>query len=156
MKIDHTLVIIIHVFAISLGACVDTIYVAGFTSGKKHAASDDRPFLCITLTNGETREKVLPNLKPVNDMTRNKGDLWKISIESFGFSKACVTKKLIRQVMLRAQPRPKGNDGWNIASVMTVIDISGAYSLLTADFQVNRWIDANSDESRQIFYLTKV
>ena len=130
--------------------------MAGFTSGATYAGSDDHPYICITLTTGETRERLLHDLQPADDMTQNKGDLWKIPISSFGFRNPCVTKNCISRVMLRAQPIPNGNDGWKIESIMTVIKLGGSYCLLTADIGVNRWVDADSDASRKIFYLRKV
>ena len=124
----------------------------GFTSGYTYAESDDSPFICVTLNTGETRELRIPYL-PSDEYTLNKGDLWPIPISSFGFSSTnCITYSCITQVLLREG----GNDGWNIASIMSVLRIQGAYKLLTADFNVNRWIDGNGQAYQKQFKLRKV
>ena len=66
---------------ISVAACADALYVMAVTSGIKHAGSNDRPIISVTLNSGERGEEILPNIPGANEMTRNKADLWDIPID---------------------------------------------------------------------------
>ena len=107
------------------------------------------------LTTGESKRVRLPN-RPGDDMYPNKGDLWKLDIESFHFSKFCITKEDIRGVTIEQG----GNDGWNIESIMTVLHsqtwLQQPYEMITANMHVNRWIDGNGPASQRKYELNMV
>ena len=83
-------------------------------------------------------------------MRKNKGDLWKVSFSSFGFS--CVKIGQIANVAIIES----SNDGWNIESIATFVKGSGGgFQVLTQDFDVYRWIDGDGDSSHRRFDLTR-
>ena len=88
------------------------------------------PYLSVCLRNG-THGCVRFSDRRGDDFSPSKGDIWRFGITSFGFSK-CITKEHIETVTIEAGR----NDGWNIESVMTVLD-----GRLQFDVHVNRWID---------------
>ena len=111
---------------ISFADCADALYMMAVTSGRKHAGSNDRPIISVTLNSGEIGEEILPNIPVANEMTHNKADLWNIPIDDhFGFCNSCIKKSSIRDVKLRARGQGKGKDGWNIESIMTFLHING-------------------------------
>lgn len=126
----------------------------GFTSGLKYAGSDDNPFIEIDLYNHEERRVRFPD-NPGDDMVKNKGDLWTISISHFGFQKKCINRGDVRKVAVMQG----GNDGWNIKSIVTMVSTTGGKSLylpLTVDMNINRWIDGNGPDSQRELTLSKV
>ena len=122
-----------------------------FTSGVNHAGSDDSPYISVRLRNGETKHLLLYN-RPGNDMLPNKGDLWKVFINSFGFSDNCIVKSDIAEVTIEEG----GNDGVNIESIMTVLHGGQMFQMLTANMHVNCWVDGDSATSRRKYRLTNV
>ena len=140
-----------HLFSVS-NVCATEIYVIMFTSGVKHAGSNDSPYISVRLHNGETKHLQLYD-RPGDDMLPNKGDLWSININSFGFSNKCIVKKDISEVIIEAG----GNDGVNIESIMTMLHGGQIFGeVLTANWHVNRWIDGDGINSRRKYRLTKV
>ena len=127
--------------------CASYLYVIAFTSNLGHAGSDDSPYIYIVLRSGEAQHLMLYD-RPGNDMLENKGDLWRIPIRQFHFREHCISKNSISQVLIKQG----GNDGWNIESIMTMLD----YDILTVDFHINRWIDGNGDLSHRQFALRLV
>ena len=121
-----------------------------FTSGISEAGTDDGHGIELQV-NGHIRSLPLYN-RAGDDASKNKGDLWEFSMSSFGFPNSCITIEDIEAVSIVE----RSNDGWNIASIMTVVeDMLGGFKLLTRDFDVNRWIDGNHDDlSRRSFKLT--
>ena len=123
-----------------------------FTSGKLAAGSDDSPKLAVELKNGETKTIVLYD-RPGDDMLANKGDLWKLRIDSFEFEQSCIRKKDIAKVTIKE----RGSDGWNIESIITVLRrAQDEYTVVTADIGVNRWIDSDDKPEYLSFDLTIV
>ena len=118
--------------------CISTVYVMGFTSGIVTAESDHRPYLQISLQNNEEGTVIFPDV-PGDDMVQNKGDLWEINLSSFGFSMTCITKR----------------DGWNIQSIATMICSGSKFQILTADMNVNRWIDGDDQPFKRSYSLRK-
>ena len=130
--------------------CATEIYVIMFISGVKHAGSDDSPYISVRV--GYRAKHVKLYDRPGNDMLSNKGDLWKITINSFGFSDRCIVKSDISEVTIEAG----GNDGFHIESIMTVLHGGQKFEVLTANMHVNRWIDGNGSTYQRKFTLTKV
>ena len=128
-----------------------------FTSDYQHAESDDSPFLCIFLTNGEMQEVRFPDL-PSDEFIQNKGDLYTFPIQSFDFSSSCTKRGEISRVVIRNG----GSNGWNVKSVVTMIENNapsgriGEYFLLTADFDIYRWIDGYGEPDHAQIDLTLV
>ena len=121
-----------------------------FTSGLKNAQSDDLPFLKLTVGNREGTV-AFPGHK--GDMTKNKGDLWKFDIRDFELGTCFRKRAQIDKVTIVNG----GNDGWNIASVVSTIVRPGKKNyLLSADMDVDRWIDGNGDASRREYDLTLI
>ena len=131
-------------FFIDHHGCATYLYVMGFTSNVGHAGSDDDHYVLINLKNGEERHLKLYDRKG-NDMLENKGDLWKIPIRQFKFRERCITKSSISRITIEEG----GDDGWNIESIITMLDDH----LLSVDFHVNRWVDGNSDRRYRKFVL---
>ena len=138
--------------ALYIDTCAERISILAYTSNSLHAESDDSPYISITLNNGESQRRQFPD-NPGDDMARNGGDLWIIPIDDFHFhSKYCIEKQDIGHVAIT----PGGNDGWKIKSIITKIQISGHYHLLTANLKVERWVDGNGPREERYFPLTIV
>lgn len=121
-----------------------------FTSGVAHAGSDNGHSVQVRLSGGQTRHVRLYD-RPGDDMLAHKGDLWKISFSSFGFSDSCIQIGEIQQVAITE----RSNDGWNIESIVTLVkDSSGGVQTLTQDLDVYRWIDGNDHYSHRRLDLT--
>ena len=124
------------------------LFVMAFTSGYSSAGTNDSPYISIHLRNGDEAERRLYD-RPGDDMARNKGDLWSFPISNFNFRRThCVSKRDISHVIIREG----GNDGWNIESIVTVLEYPRyRYDVVSADFNVNRWIDGDdqNDEHRR-------
>ena len=85
------------------------------------------------------------------EFQRGKGDIWIFNMADFGFSQECIELWDIE----RASVVEGGNDGWQIASIVTTtLDDDGEYSVLSSDIGVDRWIDGNGPEERRRFDLT--
>ena len=131
--------------------CADSIFLIAFTTHAQYASTVDFPFIRLTLSNGQQRELRLFNA-PGDEFQPDDGDMYQWSISEFGFSgSTCVTYDSISQVTIREG----GNDGWQIDSIMTVLDTDGVYRALTLDFRVNRWIDGDDLSFYRSFDLTK-
>ena len=84
------------------------------------------------------------------DMARNKAGIWNFDISDFKFD-TCISKlSQISEVTIVNG----GNDGWNIASVVTMVGAGKTLNVLSSDIYVNRWIDGNEGVSRLQFPLT--
>ena len=118
-----------------------------FTSGLGGAESDTSHSIQIQL-NGIVRTVTLYD-SPGDDFVANKGDIWTIGLSSFGFSDSCIRIPEIQRVSIIAS----GNDGWNIATIVTLVSDSSYYQVLTEDFGVNHWIDGDSYSSQRRFDL---
>ena len=90
---------------------------------------------------------------PGDEFIHGEGDYWSIRVSDYGFrGSTCVTYDSISEVAIKEG----GNDGWNIGSIMTMLDTDGVYRPLTANFGVNRWIDGNGEAYQREYVLTKV
>ena len=128
------------------------LYVNAFTSDLGYAGSDSSFYLTLRLKKGETKRVLLYD-RPGDDMLSNKGDSWTLKIDSFGFEQLCIRKKDIAKVRIEAG----GNDGWNIDSIITVLRREqDEYTVVTADIDVNRWIDGDDKPEYLRFDLTIV
>ena len=110
----------------------------GFTSGVVNAGSDNSPYLFLDLINHEDGYVKFPN-NPGDDYVANKGDLFCISIKDFKFKQSCIKKSDINKVVIHNG----GNDGWHIASVVTMLTSGSYYSLLTVNIGLNDWVDGD-------------
>ena len=122
-----------------------------FTTGNQYAGSDNSPSIKLDLTNHDDDDVTLPDNKG-DDMLENKGDLWKIPISHFSFNRQCLTKDDVIKVTLING----GNDGWQIASVITMLCYGDNCDLLTANLGVNRWLDGDQNYQDREFTLHPV
>ena len=130
------------------GACLDSLCIAGFTSGLAGADSDQQHCVEIKLTNGDTKTSLLPDL-PGDDYLKHKGDLWELSfLNDFNFT-CCVKKCDIQSIAIIES----NNDGWNIETIFTFIKSGDDSELATKDFDVNRWIDGDGPVNHHRFEL---
>ena len=127
--------------------CLKSITVMAFTSGVKYAGSNLHHNIEIE-ANGHVGESTLYDL-PAEDMKENKGDMWNIDFDSFGIP-GCVIPGAIDRVSLIAT----NADGWNIDSILTIGSMSTGFRVvLTADYDVNRWVDGDSAPENKRFDL---
>ena len=136
-------------FSPTATGCISTVYVMAFTSGGKTSGSHDLPYLVLILNDKEVGEAIFPD-NPGNDMLKNKGDCWNISMSSFNFKKSCITKADIISVLIKEG----GDNGWKIASVITVVFDGQRYEILTTNMNANRWIDGDDSYYKKKFALT--
>ena len=111
-----------------------------------HASSTDFPYIELDLTSFEDGEVRFPN-NPGADMLQNKADLWTIPISDFRFQASCIWKDNVTDISIRNG----GNDGWYINSLLTVLSDGDAYVVLSADMNVNRWVDGDSTTAGRLF-----
>ena len=92
----------------------------------------------------------LPDL-PKDTYQQQKGDLWKLSMkDSFGFT-TCITIHDIQNISILGG----SIDGWNIESIVTFAVVNETvWQQLSADYNVNEWVDLNSGEQRKEFTLS--
>jgi hypothetical protein len=131
--------------------CISEIYVIGFTTGRKHAGSNDDHHIELHTTDGKSYTAELYN-RAGDDYLQNKGDLWTFTPQSFGI-KSCLRKGQIDGVLFVAG----GDDGWMIETAMTVYrDQNKNYNLLTVNVNFNKWLDGNSGSASRRLKLTLV
>ena len=140
-----------YLFCIGINPCYTMLYVMGFTSGTIGSESNNLPYLIMNLRGtGGKGEIRLPN-NPGVEMTKYKGDLWRVSISSlFKGRRRCVRKTEVLSVIIRNG----GNDGWRINSIVTMLQYGPYCTLLTGNVDFNRAIDGNlnlTPSTRQIF-----
>lgn len=77
--------------------------------------------------------------------------MWKLSLETdIGFTE-CITLKDIQSMSIQED----SDDGWRIDSIVTFLVVDPYYwAMSSADFDVNRWIDEDSNSSAREFILT--
>ena len=120
-----------------------------FTSGLLNSGTVDAAHAIELQASGQVRSLQLYD-RPGDDTLPNKGDLWTFSIASFGIPDSCITISDIRGVSIIES----SDDGWNIESIVTIVESSGRYQLLTRDFGANHWVDGDGPNSRRRFDLT--
>ena len=131
--------------------CYQSLYILAFTSGKPTAGSDDRAYVEMQIKN-EIPKRVRLYNRPGDDCMRFKGDMWRISLSSFEFYDNCITRSDIENLALL----PGGNDSWNIESVITFLKRGSNYLLLSRDFNVLHWLNADSQPAYLRFDLNLV
>ena len=110
-----------------------------FTSGTKNAGSDHHPYLFVDLYNHEEGSARFPN-RPGNDMMKNKGDFWRFNLKKdFKLRKRCISKADINKIVVHNG----GNDGWKIESIVTILRSGWYYTVVTADIDLNQFVDGN-------------
>ena len=133
----------------SLAKCGTEIYVMAFTSDLAKAGSKNYANMSVKLTTDEIKQVCLCGRKPVS----KRGDVWQFEISSFRFRTAkCIRKCDIKEIAIRNG----GSDGWNIASIVTIIRYENSYEVLTANMNVNRWVDSNQGDEFLQYVLTNV
>ena len=92
----------------------------------------------------------LPDL-PKDAYQEQKGDLWKLSMEDFFGFTTCITIRDIQNISIVAG----SIDGWNIESIVTfAVANKTVWQQLSADYNMNEWVDLNSGEQRKEFVLS--
>ena len=130
--------------------CYQSLYILAFTSDLSQAQSDSSFYVEMRLKTGEARLAELYD-REGDDFAWNKGDLWKISLSSFGFT-SCITRSDIAHLGLVEG----GDDGWNIESIVTFLKHESSFLLLSQDFDVYRWLDGDNGPLQLRFDLTLV
>ena len=128
--------------------CIKHLYVLAHTSNVLYAGTNGDHKIALQ-AKGQLKTIILP--RPSGGLVQNKGDLWKLSLETdFGFYD-CVTVKQIENIALIENH----SDGWNIDSIVTFLVVNPYYwALSSADFDVNRWVDKDGDPLYKQFILT--
>ena len=118
------------------------------TSSSQHSQTIAQHRIALQ-AGGITKTALLPT--PSGGIVQGKGDLWKLSLETdIGFTE-CITLKDIQNMSIQED----GDDGWRIDSIVTFLVVDPYYwAMSSADFDVNRWIDGDSNSSAKEFILT--
>lgn len=133
----------------SLAKCGTEIYVMAFSSDHAKAGSKNYANMSVKLTTNEIKQVCLCGRKPVS----KRGDVWQFEISSFRFkTDKCIRKCDIKEIAIRNG----GSDGWKIASIVTIIRYENSYEVLTANMNVNRWVDSNQGDEFLQYVLTNV
>ena len=139
-----------HTLFLSTGQCINFLYVMAYTSDLREAGSDTDHRISLEV-NGSTRTGHFPSL-PGNDFYPNRGDIWKLHLtDFFGFT-GCITKSDIDHISVLQG----STDNWNIESIVTFAVVSEHWELTSADFNVFRWIDGDSEDEHTEFTLSLV
>ena len=141
------------VFPLSLnkkiGRCVKYLYVMAHTSNVKYGGSDKSHKIELQMNGGFKSVHKLPDL-PKNDYYPSKGDLWRLSLNTFFGVKGCKRKSDITGIAFVAASK----DGWNIESVITYVVFDNyRYKLSSVDLDVNRWVDTDQSSVYKRFDL---
>ena len=142
-----TCTVLLHIFNVT-DYCIKHLYVLAQTSNDLFAGTIGDHRIALQ-ANKQLKTIILP--RPSGGLVRNKGDLWKLSLETdFGFTD-CITVKQIENMALLENH----NDGWHIDSIVTFLVVNPYYwALSSADFDVNRWVDKDGDPTSKQFILT--
>ena len=107
-----------------------------FTSGRSRGGSNDRKNIHMKVKGIEITKR-LPNL-PKDDYSKNKGDLWKLSLgHFFGFS-GCTRVDDVEEISLFNV----GTDGWHIDSIVTyLVADRNTYQQSSVDLDIFKWVD---------------
>ncbi len=121
-----------------------------FTSNEDDAGSDGKFYVDLQTRKGQTGKARLYN-RPGNDYSKNKGDLWAFDLQSdFGFSDCFCYERDVSNITLT----PGGTDGWNIQTIFTILKIGNEYTVLSADVNVNKWLDGDRTADDLYFKLS--
>ena len=131
------------------GQCISYLYISAFTSNLLHSQSNTDHNVSLLAKGVESTIK-LPDL-PKGKFQQGEGDLWKLSIETDFNITTCITLDDIQSISLVAA----SDDGWNIGSITTFAVVSSdCKKLITADYDVNRWVDGDGDDEHLEFALS--
>ena len=132
----------------STDRCIKYLVVLVSTSDIRHAGTVKAHNIGLQ-AKGELKTTALET--PPEGLVANGTNEWKLSLEKdFQFS-GCVKVRDIENLAILENH----NDGWNINSVVTFLVVDPCYwALSSVDFDVNVWIDGNSDPSYKEFNLT--
>ena len=120
-----------------------------FTSGVRDAGSDLDHKIRLQ-AKGFNSIHFLPDL-PKDSYQKQKGDLWKLSIKDFFGFTTCITIYDIQNITILAA----SVDGWSIESIVTFAVVNKTvWQQLSADYNVNEWVDLNSGEQHKEFALS--
>jgi hypothetical protein len=126
--------------------CVSELQVMAFTSGDNHAGSNTGHKIKMVTTAGAHYVADLYN-RPGDDMLPNKGDLWTLTLSSFGIDSSTCLNPILDIFSLYVLAG--GDDGWKIESIVIVYHTTvGGYFLLTADYDINKWVDGDGGPSQ--------
>ena len=131
------------------GQCINYIYVSAFTSDVLYSEFNTSHNIAV-LAKGIQSTIKLPDL-PRGKFQKGVGDFWKLSIESdFGFT-TCITLYDIQSISIVGA----SDNGWNIGSISTFAAVSSdCWECLSADYNVDRWIDGDGDDEHLEFALS--
>ena len=120
-----------------------------FTSSVKSSDSSEEHQIRV-VAKGLISTQTLPDL-PKGNFESKTGDLWKLEMEDFFNFTTCITINDIQSISIVAG----STDAWNINSIVTyaVID-SECWQLMSADYNVDQWIDDSDVKGRREFLLS--
>ena len=122
-----------------------------FTSGVSDAGSNLDHIIKLQ-AKGFNSAHFLPDL-PKGNFEQQKGDLWKLSMEDFFGFTTCITIYDIQNISIVAG----SIDGWNIESIVTFAVVNKTnWKHISADYNVNKWVDLNSGAERKEFPLSLI
>ena len=140
---------LLHFIDFIVGECNTGLVVMAFTGGSTNALTNDPPSVELTV-GGEVSSVTLPTLSG-NEFQQNKGDMWYLDLNDFGFTDTCIRQWDVDGIAIVEG----GTDGWLIESIVTFLqDKEGEFSLLSSDIGVNAWIDGNGGAERRRVDLT--
>ena len=115
-------------YVLVAGSCLTRLYVIAFTSGQAFGESltSAGKHKVELQSSGGVRTLQLYD-RPGIDHSLNKGDLWELSLTSYG----CITISSIQS----------GIDNRNIESIVALVEDSNNMQILTRDFSVNHWVN---------------
>ena len=110
-----------------------------YTSDWQYAESDYIHRISLQVEES-TSTKNLPDL-PGDDYSPNRGDLWKLDLDSFFGFTGCISINDIGRISILEG----SSDGWNIDSIVTfAVEDQNDWELTSADFDIFQWIDTDS------------
>ena len=131
------------------GQCINYLYISALTSDLSNSQSNTDHNVTLLAKGVESTIK-LPDL-PKGKFQQGEGDLWKLSIEADFNIATCVSLDDIQSISIVAA----SDDGWNIGSITTFAVVSSdCKKLISADYDVNQWVDGNGADEHLKFVLS--
>ena len=131
------------------GQCINYLYISALTSNLPNSQSKTDHNVTLLAKGVESTIK-LPDL-PKGKFQQGEGDLWKLSIEADFSITTCITLDDIQSISLVAA----SDDGWNVGSITTFAVVSSdCKKLISADYDVNQWVDGNGADGHVEFVLS--
>ena len=114
------------------------VHLAAFT-GDLDTAESGGDYKLQLIVSGTNSSVTLPDL-PLEERSRARGDLWSLSISSFGFKYDCILKKDIEEIAIQEDT----NDAWHIKSVILLLqDTLDQFYIASIGIDINQWIDGD-------------